>query len=292
MSARPRSESVTITVNAADPTESLSLRDSFQSDLYKRWRDVRGKNRTRLEQQADITRSGFTLTHRNFIESLVRTTVVEATAPRQVLNGKHWSATRIRTAYDKGLRLARNDLQALNIDPRTVNTATRRLANEHQTALEKEYEQVYATLTSHIQVAADTVADTVRRAIQGNESTTWLVENANSEIRDTMSNRYTALANTAIVRAVNTALLTSFELADLSAVAVATERRDDQRTNYTVTCNAAGEVRYTTASDADVCSECRTLAGEVFGISDVQSSPSLNPPIHPNCRCRLLGTPI
>jgi len=292
MSTRPRSDTVSITVNAADPTESLSLRDSFQSDLYKRWRNVRGKNRTRLEQQADITRSGFTLKHRNYIESLVRTTVVEATAPRQVLSGKHWSATRIRTAYDKGLRLARNDLQALNIDPRTINTATRRLANEHQTALAKEYEQVYATLTSHIQVAADTVADTVRRAVQGNESTSWLVENANSALRDTMPNRYTALANTAIVRAVNTALLTSFDLAEVSAVAVATEGREDGVTNYTVTCNAAGEVRYTTANDGDVCSECRSLAGDVFRISDVQSSPSLNPPIHPNCRCRLLATPM
>lgn len=282
-------DSYTISINASDPTETLTLRDSFQSTLSRRWRNVRGQNRERLSNYATLQRSGLLLDHVDYLKSQIRSHVVEPMAAPRVQDGAHWSAPRVRTAYDKGLTTANKDLSAAGVSRQVRLDATNRHSQSHQSKLSIEYEKVYNTLRSHISVAVDEVETVLRDAIDSNHSVTWAVEKSNKAIRKTLPKRYNALANTATVRAVNRALLTSFKNAGVQSGTIAIEGDGEINENYQIRCNTADGAVITTAGDSNVCEQCSSVAGQTFDLIDIENDPSKNPPLHPNCRCRVVA---
>lgn len=281
-----------VTVNSEDPTSSATLRESFISEYRKRWRDVRGENRRWLENREQFDRPGMQGEYRRFIENYATSKVLEPLPDRKMLNGQHWTGTRITQAYDKGLRLAKRDLRSFDAPEDIIKAATRRRQGDHQRRLRNEYEKIYYTTSDHISFGVSKATDVLREALENDQSERWVADNFNRLIRTKMQTRYTDTAKTAVVRAVNEALLTSYELAGVQSVGVAVEgRRGSVQVNENfVRTNAAGELEFQTAGDSKVCAVCRGLAGKTVKISDVRNEPEFQPPVHPRCRCRLVPT--
>ena len=282
----------TVTVNADDPTESKRKRERFRQAFGSRWRDVRGRNREWVMNRETLQTGRIQSEYRRFFERMATDKLLSDTSERRVASGGHWSASHITTAYDKGLKLARADMRALGASDEVVRLATNRADDEHRKRLEQEYEKIYYTTDDHITYAVSKVTDVLREAIENDRSRTSFVEASNQVIRSNVANRYRTAANTAITRAVNEALVTSFQIAGVTEVGVAVEELAGNvavRTNM-VRVNAAGDLAFETAGDQNVCADCMALAGQTVEISEVRNNPQFQPPILPGCRCRLVAT--
>lgn len=283
-----------VTINSEDPTSSATLRESFISAYRKRWRDVRGQNREWLESRENFERNGIQGEYRRFFESYAQQTVLEPIPDRSMLRGQHWTGSWITQAYDKGLRMAREDLRSFDIDEAVVNAAGNRQHRDHQRRLKDEYEKIYYTTDDHISLAVSKVSDVLREATENNKSHNWAANETNRVIRSNIQTRYIDAAKTAIPRAVNEALLNTYVLAGVQEVGVAVEGRSgsvEVKENF-IRTNAAGELQFETAGDAKVCPTCASLAGKTVKIEDVRDEPQFQPPVHPRCRCRLVPTEI
>ncbi len=269
-----------------DPTQSEDIRESFISAYRTRWRDVRGENRRWLESRDSLRRAGAVGDFRQFFESYATNKVLEPMPNRRVTRGQHWTATRIRQAYDTGLDIAQSDLRAFDAPEDAVSAATSRNQLAHSRRLRVEYEKIYYTTQDHVSLAKSKTTDVVREAVENSESGYWAADETNRVIRGDIRTRYIDAAKTAVARAVNEALLTSYEQADVTEVGVSVEGTGGRPGMMNM--NAAGELVFETAGDQKVCAVCRGLAGQTVQISDVRGQPEFQPPVHPRCRCRLV----
>lgn len=280
-----------IRYNAIDPTRTLTLRDSFQSEHSRRWRDARGRNRdwlSNLSKPFDPTR--LQSRYRDFFTGVAQNLVLDPMSDRVVKRGDHWTGEYIRQAYQKGLELARRDLNRFDAPDEAVTQPTDQSASFHQDRLRAEYVSAYYEVEGHTEFARAKVMKSLKTGLRKDKSKTWLIDETNAIIRNKVSTQYNADANTAVVTAVNQALLTSFENANVSEVGVAIESDLDVSTNTVgeMRTNAAGELEFRTAGDDKVCPVCEGLAGERVKIANVRGKPKFLPPVHPNCRCRLV----
>jgi len=280
------------TVNQQDPTQTQTRRESLRRQFSSRWATVRGRNRRWVEDHETLRRRRMQGQYRRFFEGLASNEVVEPASDRSVARGRHWTATHITDAYDKGLRLARQDMQTFDPPQSVIDRATDRNQQRHREAREHEYQKLYYTAQDHVTYATSQATNLLREGIDNRESTRWFADEVNSMIRGKVRPRYTDAAHTAVPRAVNEALLTAFEIAGVTEIGVAVENQTGQvasRANM-FRVNAEGELVFTTAGDDRVCPVCAALAGEVVKIESIRDSPDLQPPIHPRCRCRLVPT--
>lgn len=295
MASRPENlddESGRFRYNAIDPTRTTNVRSSFQSAFRSRWRDVRGRNR---EWVAGLSRPyprQLQARYRDFFTTISHNLVLDPISSQQVQRGNHWTANYVRDAYQKGLELARADFANMDAPESVIRDATSFTATHHQDRVANEYQTVYFQTEDHVGYARQEVMDAVRFALENDKSKTWLTDETNANLRAGVKNQYKANANTAVVRAVNEALVTSFQVAGVTQLGVAIETPANTRQNAhshgEMRVNAAGEVEWETAGDSKVCDECMAIEGEVMRISDVRGSPQFQPPLHPNCRCRLV----
>lgn len=282
-----------IRANAVDPTESKTLRKQFQQRLGSRWRDVRGQNREWIMDMDPSTEDSVALQrYRQHLLRFIMDTVVESTSDRQVRRGQHWTAQPVRTAYQKGLTLAGRDFNSLDgVPDEVIQSATRFTADHNQSELQSLYVRTYSKLESQGEDARGFLQDVFAEGLAQEKSRTALVDETNSILRGKVVNRARAHASTTVVRSVNRALLTAFENAGVTQIGFSVEAEvQPNRDNYSVKANAAGEVQWETAGDSNVCPVCQGLAGTVLKISEVKGSPQFQPPVHPNCRCRLVPT--
>jgi len=282
------------TVNARDPTKSIRKRERFRQAFGTRWQNVRGQNRQWIMNRDVLASERIQSDYRRFFEGLATEQIRGTVTNRQVRRGQHWTGSHITTAYDAGLRQARADMRRLGAADEIVRGATRRSDGDHQKRLAQEYESVYYTVSDHVSYAVSQATNSLRDVIEESAGKRAFADRVNSMIRSTVRNRYRATANTAVTRAVNSALMASFVLAGVTEVGVAvegSEAAEPLRENaHSVRTNAAGEVAFQTAGDTRVCAECRGLAGERFTISELQDDASLIPPRHVGCRCRVTPT--
>lgn len=304
-----------VTVNARDPTRTQQLRSSFQTNVSQRWRQVRGRNRKwiqSLERPYDISR--LLPRYRSFVQSFATNTVVESMSEREVSRGRHWTASFVRQAYRQGLQLAESDLEAyrsaieqefpdldVGLSDVQIANATSERSRFHRRRMQSEFQKAFFKLEDHVSTAVNETSDVARTAVENQKPKRWFADESNARISKTVDNQGRAHANVVVVRSVNEALLTSFEQVGIEEVVVAVESSAERRENYAhehynpqsvVTVNAAGEVEWVTAADDRVCPACSALDGRVLKISDIRETPTVQPPIHPNCRCRLVPLPM
>lgn len=305
MSHATDTNDVGMRVNATDPTESLSLRKSFKRDLNGRVRDVRGGARNYLEganvdgDQARLLRS-----FRSYVDSELTDSLVDPVPPKRAQAGRHWTGTYVRQAYDKGLRLARQDLRALGgedfVSDSTIRRVTSAHRDEHRSARAREFLTAYYGVEDVGNRLEKHATQTAEGELQRSTSASEFADTVTADLRNRAGESVTALASMVVVETINEALLTTYELTDeVNGVGVLPESDagaqggsdggDDARQNAARE-NAAGELAWQTAGDEDVCPECQAIAGAIVYISEIQNRAQFQPPIHPNCRCRLVPT--
>lgn len=297
-------------LNASDPTETLTLRRRFATAFSQRQEQFKRENadwfagRTQPRDEARFLRR-----YRRFVGHRPVETILEPVDDEVVVRGMHWTGTFVRQAYDRGLTLAERDLVAAGYPERNVTLATRATARAHESRRAREYLTAYYEAEDIVERLRGRLTRAVKEGVQNRRTPEEMVASTAEVVETVGTNATNALANTVVVETVNEALLTSFERVGAESVGFAVER-DVSGTNagveqspreafkqntlppFVLRVNAAGELEWETAGDDDVCQDCQALEGMVVHIADVRDSPQFQPPIHPNCRCRLVPTPM
>lgn len=300
-------DSVRFNARSDDPTASKTLRSTFARQFRGRWRELRGLNRDYLRQLPDSVEEPRLLSsYRQWVQGAIQSTVVEPMAHTQVRRGTHWTGTHVRQAYRKGLRLATRDLETAGYPSERVARATKPTVREHRRHRERALLGAYLETEDVGERMRHSVTEAMSEQMQQAQSGRVIADETNEAIRSSGPNATNALANTAVVETINEALLTSFELTGVEQVGVQVESvgSADVRSNAGDTdsthantrsdrlrLNKAGEVVWETAMDKKVCSECMALEGAILKIPDIRGT-GFQPPIHPNCRCKLVPMPM
>lgn len=307
-----------IAVDATDPTETTQLRKSFQEDITRRWRTAERDIEDWFEElQFPTSYQQLLLRYRTAFWRMAESTVLEPIPDARINRGQHWTGMRVRTAYQHGLELARQDLRAVGTPAFRVQRATRFHAEPHQDRVGVRYQSAFSTLEDHVREGISETRPIVERGIDGRNGGEWFADEVVAALESTVLNYGKSHANTAVVRAVNDALLVAFQQAGVSDVAAVPESRGSaNRTNY-IRFNAEGDpetyaevvaeadsglpdpddprepddVMFVTAGDEKVCEQCRGLEGTTVAIAAVLSHDHEFIPVHPNCRCRWLPVP-
>lgn len=310
-----------------DPTKTKTLRRRFTQDFNARWRAVRGDIRTTIaendafrlgvsRQDTPATRLGGFATRvfdtrygsdqyrptslvgrnpsagdraaaaDNWVSTVVRGRVLDPPW-RGLANVRDWWATdAIRQAYLRGVGLANDDARAAGYDIAAADEPTAVATRRETTAAVEDLATLFYL---DVVGATDAVRDDVLRTFMEaaddgpvNANTTTIAGRRvlTNSLRDHASKvasrvdavgqtRTATAAATRVVQAVNTGVINQ------------AERLRARRLGVTL------ETAWSTAGDAKVCEECAALEGVAWelGSADIQ-----RPPLHPNCRCRLVIT--
>jgi hypothetical protein len=83
-------------------------------------------------------------------------------------------------------------------------------------------------------------------------------------------------------------LLTAYELSEsVEQLGVVPEAEGGFRQNY-LKLNEEFGLEWVTAGDSRVCERCQARAGDVYTPEEIRSGKGEKPPLHPNCRCKLV----
>lgn len=296
-----------------DPTETSTNRRGWVRDFNGRWRRVRGAVRQRISEDGarllnDRDQALAVSEFRRFLQRATEDELLEDTSPRNVRDGKHWTAGRIRDAYRTGLRLAERNLTSAGLDADAAERVTRETHQRHDEELRGQYVVTVNDIEDAVSAAVKDASRTFREQVRESAAKAATTGAVNGRLDAVGQTRTKAIANTRTTEAVNIAALTAYEVAGVEAVGVQPEAQPaDTNTNYAACCatddhdhrvrvnasEGAGQVQFVTAGDDRVCPECRLLAGATFSISEVKANQSsLHPPIHPSCRCMLYPMPM
>lgn len=279
-------------VNATDPTESLTLRRSFESAFNSRLRDVRGEAREIVPQHVEGAPSDVRTLRRirNWLTVAAEQTLLEPVSPRAAAQGDHWTGSYVRQAYDAGLRLAYRDMRDLGASQSVASDATSADREAHHDHRAREMLSAYYGTEDAADTIRGAASDAVYDGVVQEDSKTAFTERVTASLTAEAENQTAAHAQTVVVETVNEALLTAFEIAGVSEVGVAVEHEPGEPVENGMRLNAAGELQWITAGDARVCPDCQALAGTTVRIDDVRERPDFRPPLHPRCRCRMVPT--
>lgn len=291
--------------SSPDPTRTVTFRRDWTSSYNARWRDIRGRLRDQLTGStgllATTTTDAATLQEfRQWFNSVIEEKILQPTDPRRVRQGQHYTASRIRDAYERGLRRADQSLRAAPSDYSTAldslaAPAAAIRASRHQEELVNAYVRAY----QDVQEAAQKTRQDVRRNL--NEKLE--ADAAKQDTVDTLTTRVDKTGQTATQRfvaattiiTVNKAALNRYRAAGVEKVGAEIEQ--DLSVEGPMTDNpelARGgvpgsdeEVRWGTAGDNRVCPQCMSLEGQTWKIAEYNNGGGKMPVIdtHLNCRC-------
>jgi hypothetical protein len=291
--------------NATDPTDTQRLRDSFQQQLLERWDTVEERVLEWFDGAGEVDYERFQLEFRTWFENTIFSNVLQQTPDSDINNGRHWTASYVRDAYQQGLTLAESDLQRVDVSQRAITQATKFFADYHQSRITQQYQRAYVGLADQIHRLVSEVMTEVREGVDNRENRDWFQESVIDRIEKVGKNQAKAHGNTVVVDTVNEALLTTFEAAGVDEVGVLPEsssagsvtvnyasirvNQPDEGGGPETFAEAIGsddsdpipdpddprepdEVAFVTAGDEDVCPQCRALEGTTVNIGKARSS--------------------
>lgn len=293
-----------VTPNAelsGDPTNTRGLREAFIREIARRFRRLRGLVRRSIGYENDAanlsgnaedaetfefsTDDGLIQAFTDWLRAAIRDEVLEPVPQGDVLNGGHWTAGYVRSAYR-----------------RAWEDATGRLLQEGVAATQQDFEnvfnlpvprrqlqQIYSRTYENLQGITDDAADSIRDVFTEGLASGWnprkMASELNAEINSIQQTRAEVLARTETINSYSVATLDRYERAGVGEVTVSGE--------------------WATADDNDVCPICDAVAGTVATTSRLRNGTfqfdapgdapdylagtyPLRPPAHPNCRCAIL----
>lgn len=286
-----------------DPTHTEGIRDRFLRAVRQRFRRVRGAIReavgyesdvlhlqqdARLADASDIERfstdAGKARAFAEWLREQLREDVLEPVGRRQVRNGEHWTATFIRSAYNRGWENALERLQQAGVDIAESDRDVFDLGVPQQ-QLRRLYTRTYENLQSITSEAVPQVRETLTQGLADGVNPREMARRLTKEIRTLQHTRAEVLARTEVINSYSEATLDRYERAQVDGVTVSGE--------------------FATADDERVCPICESIEGSEFATDAMRSAtftfdPSdsepdslggeypVKPPVHPQCRCAIL----
>ena len=276
-----------------DPTGTVQKRQDWVRDFNRRWRQVRGRIRSELRNNARLHPDSERSTgrqvreFRDFLERVIDEEVVEPMPIGGVINGNHHTGPPVREGFITGVLLGTAHLRRADFDVESLsyNDAERLLLSpQYRDALEDRYEFAYDDLVdigeeTHTQAYRnyrDQLGETgaIATLLTGATQTADGIQDRINKRGQTGTSR---LANSHTVQAVNDGAMQTYRDADVEEVGVIAE-----------TDGGTGEVDpdnvdWMTAQDHRVCFECQALA--INSPYPIEDAPRPVEDSHPGCRC-------
>lgn len=259
-----------------DPTHTTMLRRSFEAELYRRFRKLKGEiNRliiqddafglkTNLRQFAFPRTSDKVSEFMQWLQKQQQAGILEVSqgvAPRSAAETA-WSALYVRSAYARGMAQSAANLRraGAEVAPEWVTAAFTRPFHVDRVGL--AFTRVYEELRGITSEMDRQISRTLAEGLsQGNDSSK-IAREINNRVDKIGITRARMMARTEVIRAHAEASLNTYEEAGLMGVGIQAEWR--------------------TAQDASVCDECEKASNSgPYSIAEARGMI----PLHPNCRC-------
>lgn len=270
-----------ITVNAElkrDPTRTKALRQRFEAEAYKRFRRLKGRIRDAIVQEdgfglkANRGRFEFERSDKKveaFMEWLRQAQRDEILEIRQGVPvsqaaSQAWTATYIRTAYQRGVSQAAGNLrkQGVNVEDSWVDNAFSRPVHADRVGL--AFTRAYQELEGITEAMDQQISRELAQGLAEGQNPRVIASRINDRVDKVGITRARTLARTEVISSHAEANLNAYEEAGVEGVEV--------------------EAEWSTAGDGRVCPECEAMEGETFTIEQARGMI----PLHPNCRCTFL----
>lgn len=202
-----------------------------------------------------------------------------------VREGRHYTATYVRSSYSKAVEDAGRRLRAEGFDVPDEAVSTIFNLPVHESSLRRIYTRAYENLEGINDDAAQVIRQELAQGFAEGVNPREMATRMNRELDTIDLKRARVLARTEVIHSYSTGTLDRYERAGVGRVTVSAE--------------------FASAADDRVCSLCASQEGRVHSVSEArtgtfdfapgeQDPPSLegtypvNPPIHPSCRCSWL----
>lgn len=272
------------TIQQTDPTQTKILRKQFSSEMYKRWRKVKGLVRKSIVDndvfnlkesvfnQEDITREEMkeededteSAAFMSWLEETENKILLGAAAAGTVGAADWWGKQYTDRAYVRGYKSAGERMRKIG----TTVPEMGRLQIRQQPSLSRQLNQVASKTLSETKGVMSQTNQQIKRELfnglrQGN-TVSEIANNINDRIDKIGITRSKKIARTETVRSYAEATLDRYEDEGLDQVTTKAE--------------------FTTAGDSRVCPTCSAMEGNVYNISEARGLI----PVHPLCRCAWL----
>ena len=258
-----------------DPSRTAMLRRAFEAEIYRRFRELKGKvNGALVSGDPFGLRVNFTFTTNpqkvagfmQWLEDQVSLGILgvrPGTSVRTV-GASAWTSTYIESAYQKGLARSASQMRAggVKIGDRWIESALRRPIHADRVGL--LYTRAFTELSGITQEMDRQLSRVLAQGAADGLAPAQIARNLNDRIDKIGLTRARTLARTEIIAAHAEATLNGFTEAGIEGVEV--------------------EAEWITAGDDVVCPECQALEGKVFDLDEARGML----PVHPNCRCAWL----
>ena len=258
-----------------DPTQTTTLRRQFAAEAYRRIRSFKGKIRDAIIEQdgfglkANRGRFEFERSDQKvqaFMEWLreqQRQDIigVERGVPMSRAAEQAWTATYIRTAYQRGVSHAASNMrsQGVNVSDDWEENAFNRPIHADRVGL--AYTRALQQLEGVTEAMDQQISRELAQGLAEGQNPREIARRINERVDKVGITRARTLARTEVINAHAEATLNSYEEAGVEGVEV--------------------EAEFSTAGDGRVCPECQSLEGRVYGRDEARGLI----PVHPNCRC-------
>lgn len=205
-------------------------------------------------------------TYSEWVTQAIRDAILAEMSRQAIQEGRHYTATWIRTAYRRGIKFAQDQLESANATQGAVGgvgTSGALMDVNHSDNLQMRYGRSYAELEGIAdgmgQSSSRTVANIldVSARVDPEDAADDLVE----PIESAYQQRLRPFVRYETMEAFTAAMFTEYEKAGVEDI--------------------VGYARYATAGDSHVCPQCAPFHGQKMPISRARELL----PQHPGCRC-------
>lgn len=293
-------KSTAVHTNRQTQTNVDHIEQRFVNEVERRFRNLRGLIRRTVGYKNDAlrlgpnksdrstpfenadererfdfpTRAGITRAFLQWLRDAIQEEILEPVGVDDIENGKHWTATYIRSAYINGVNQAVGLLlqQGVGIENLPNDEITQRPI--HAKSLKDLFQRTYGNLESITEDMVPVVRETLTEGYAKGWNPRKMANRLTNEIRDIQHVRAETLARTETINAHSTAMLDTYDRGGVDVVIHRWSAADDDRT----------------------CAFCNRLDGNLLTTDEVRGDVvgfrgqvyRLQPPAHPNGRCVLM----
>lgn len=305
------------TVSSPDPTRSVTRRRQFVREFRRRWRELRGVIRDKIDRSDRFGLSDEGLLSpeaaallaqfRRWVSRQLEDILIEPLPIADVQSGLHWTAQFVRAAYEHGLNRADTALRQNGYDVPETAAAAAILLDRHQEQLRAEYVRTYHGVVNAGNAVEKDLTQTFDEQQRANANRRKRANALNERVETVGPNTHTdALAHAVIVVTVNRAALVRYRAAGVEKVGAVVEETiadggvsveatgpvtdDPEAIRAGAPADPSRGARWRTARDNKVCPQCRALAGKSWLLSAFATGDAPIPVVdtHPRCRCFLV----
>lgn len=260
-----------------DPTRTLGIRRNFESDLFKRFRKLKGLIREALVKDKALTTNVVAEGAFDFPTSAAkvdafmmwlremeqRGDISLRDVPGRGAIDNRWANKYIDTAYKQGQRRARAEMRKQGIDVPEEGAFDQPI---HADRVGMIYSRVYSELEGITSAMDQQISRVLAEGITNGDNPLEIARAINNRVDKVGIHRARLLARTEVIRAHHSANVQEYRNAGLVDVQVQAE--------------------FVSAGDSRVCPQCAALDGKIFSLDEIERLI----PLHPNCRC--VATPV